>query len=297
MPNGAPDQRPETAGVLLLLVAVIGWGANWPPLKLLVAEVPVLTMRAWSGLAGALLLALLVGGLARVPLAVPRGVWPGLCLAAALNITAWMGLAAFSLHWLGAAEACLLCYTMPVWAALLAWPVLGERPTRRRMLALGLGLAGLVVIVAGQGVAIGIAKLPGVALALASALLFALGTVLTKRRPLAMPPAAGVVWQVLLGMLPLAALAVLLGQAVPDRLSPLGWGLMAWQAVVPLCLCYLAWFAALRRLPATVATTGTLLAPVVGVASSALLLGEPFGLPEASAMALVLGGVALAARG
>ena len=36
-----------------------------------------------------------------------------------------MGLA---LLWLPASEAALIAYTMPVWASLLAWPMLGERP-------------------------------------------------------------------------------------------------------------------------------------------------------------------------
>jgi drug/metabolite transporter (DMT)-like permease len=72
---------------------------------------------------------------------------------------------------------------------------------------------------------------------------------------------------------------------------------MGYMAVFPLCLCYLAWFAALRRLPAGLATQGTLLAPVVAVLGAALFLGEPFGLREVAALALVLGGVALAVRG
>jgi len=80
-------------------------------------------------------------------------------------------------------------------------------------------------------------------------------------------------------------------------ISPRVWALMAYSAAVPLCLCYLAWFAALRRLPAGLAATGTLLAPVVGVLGSALVLGEAFAAPELLAMGLTLGGVALAARG
>ena len=40
-----------------------------------------------------------------------------------------MGLA---LLWLPASEAALIAYTMPVWASLIAWPVLGERPTLLR---------------------------------------------------------------------------------------------------------------------------------------------------------------------
>ena len=51
-------------------------------------------------------------------------------LAALLNVTGWMVLMGLALLWLPASEAALIAYTMPVWASLLAWPVLGERPTR-----------------------------------------------------------------------------------------------------------------------------------------------------------------------
>ena len=50
-------------------------------------------------------------------------------LAALLNVTGWMVLMGLALLWLPASEAALIAYTMPVWASLLAWPVLGERPT------------------------------------------------------------------------------------------------------------------------------------------------------------------------
>jgi probable blue pigment (indigoidine) exporter len=60
----------------------------------------------------------------------PRpGVWGRLAVAAVLNVTSWSGLAPLSLFWLDASEAAIIAYTMPVWATVLAWPVLGERPT------------------------------------------------------------------------------------------------------------------------------------------------------------------------
>ena len=158
-------------------------------------------------------------------------------------------------------------------------------------------MAGQAVIIGGRGIDLGLAKLPGLGFALAAALLFALGTVLTKRRPLPMPAGAAVAWQVSLGMLPLGAVALWFDRPEIGAIPARAWLLMAYAAIVPLCLCYLAWFAALRRLPAGVAATGTLLAPVVGVIGSALVLGEPFGMPEVTALGLTPGGVALAARG
>jgi drug/metabolite transporter (DMT)-like permease len=79
-------------------------------------------------------------------------------------------------------------------------------------------------------------------------------------------------------------------------LSNAGWAAMAYMALLPLCICYLAWFAALKRLPAGAAAIGTLLTPVVGVLAAAVALGEPLGLREVLALVLTLGGILLALR-
>ena len=57
-----------------------------------------------------------------------------------------------------------------------------------------------------------------------------------------------------------------------------------------------AWFVVLGRLPVAVASISTLAIPVVGVLSSALLLGEGLGATEVTALALVLGALILALR-
>jgi drug/metabolite transporter (DMT)-like permease len=291
-----PAPRPDAAGLALLLATTIGWGLNWPAMKLLLAELPVLSTRAaGGGLGFAVLLAVALAR--RESLVVPVALWPRLVLVSLLNVTAWMGLASFSLLWLSAAEATIVCYTMPVWAVLMAWAILGERPGVARIAGLVLALSGLALLVLGQGVAVGLDKAPGVALGLGSAVLFSLGTVVTKRWPLALPPTAGAVWQIGVGIAPLMVLALVFDPPGFGTLSLQGWALIAYGGVFALGLCYLSWFAALRRLPASLASLGTLLTPMVGVAGAAIVLGEPFGWREATALALTLSGVALAARG
>ena len=71
---------------------------------------------------------------------------------------------------------------------------------------------------------------------------------------------------------------------------------MLYMTAVPMGLCYLTWFAALRRLPPTTASLATLLTPVIGVVAAAFVLGEPLGSRELMALTLTLAGVALALR-
>ncbi len=137
---------------MFLAITSIGWGFNWPVTKFLLGELPPLTLRGVTGVIGAGLLALLA--LARgQSLKVAPALWPRLMLAALLNVTGWMVLMGLALLWLPASEAALIAYTMPVWAAMLAWPVLGERPTLLRTIALVMAFAGLAAIMGGNGIA------------------------------------------------------------------------------------------------------------------------------------------------
>lgn len=281
-------------GLLLLAVSAVGWGLNWPAMKLLLREWPPLAARGTAGIVAAVALALLAASRGE-SLAVPRGEWPRLAAAAAINVTAWMGLSTLAMLWLSAGEGALVVYTMPIWATLLAWPVLGERPTLRRLAALALGIGGMALLFAGAPL-LTAQKLPGIALALGAAVLFAFGTV-AMRQPLALPPLAAVAWQVGLGCLPMLALAAAFEQPRLDALSATGVAVMAYMTVVPMGVCYLTWFAALRRLPPATASMATLITPVVGVVSAAVAIGEPLGAQQLAALALTLSGVALALRG
>ena len=71
---------------------------------------------------------------------------------------------------------------------------------------------------------------------------------------------------------------------------------MAYMAILPMGICYLTWFEALRRLPPAVASTSMLLVPLTGILSASLMLGEPLGIREVLAMTLTLSGVVLALR-
>ena len=226
----------------------------------------------------------------------PRDQWPRLLLFAMLNYGLFIVLTTLSLVWLKASEAVVITYTLPVWASLLAWPMLGERPTVQRILALILALGGVALLVGADTAEATWQKLPGAAVGLAAAVLFGVGTVLAKKKPLRLPPTTSVAWQALLGMVLVVALASF---EQPDwgRVTAGGWVSIAYIATVPMTFAYLAWFRALRMVPASTAATTVLVSPLVGVIGSGVLLGETFGPRQIVALAMTLAGVALAARG
>lgn len=291
--SGAPSQN-RRIGLLLLVVTTTGWALNWPAMKILLREWPPLSARGVAGVVAGAILALLAWR-AGETLRVPREAWPRLLFASFTNVVAWMGFGTLCMVWLRVSEGALLIYSMTLWATLLAWPISGTPPGLRQVCALALGFSGIGVLLGGQGLALGPDKLPGVLFALGAAMLFALGTVL-NRKPLPIAPMASAAWQVGLGCLPMMIFGFWLEQPRWEALSTSGWSIMIYMTLVPMGLCYVAWFETLRRLPPATASTGTLLVPLIGVISASLMLGEPLGWREGLAMVLVLGGVTLALR-
>jgi drug/metabolite transporter (DMT)-like permease len=283
------------AGLMFLAITSVGWGFNWPVTKYLLSELPPLTMRGTTGMIGASLLALLAI-LRGQSLRVPREMWPRLVLAAFLNVACWMALMGLALLWLPASEAALIAYTMPVWASILAWPILGERPNLLRVISLVMAFAGLAAIMGGNGFAASEAKLPGIIMALGGAFGFAVGTVMAKKLPLNLPPLSAAAWQIGIGCLPVAIVGFCVEKADVTALSDLGWVLIVYSTVIQFCVAYVSWFAALARLPASVAAIGTMAVPVIGVVTSAIALHEPLGIGQIAALIFTLAGVVLATR-
>jgi drug/metabolite transporter (DMT)-like permease len=291
----AARARIAPAGLIFLAITSVGWGFNWPVTKFLLSELPPLTLRGTTGVIGALLLALLAI-LRGQSLVVPRQSWLRLVLAAFLNVACWMSLMGLALLWLPASEAALIAYTMPVWASLLAWPMLGERPNLLRVVALVMAFAGLAAIMGGNGLAASMSKLPGIIMALGGAVGFAVGTVLSKKLPLDLPPLTAAAWQIGIGCLPVALVGLAVETTDLAAVTQLGWYLLFYSTVIQFCIAYVSWFAALARLPASVAAIGTMAVPVIGVVASAIALHEPLGLGQMAALIFTLGGVVLAAR-
>ncbi|WP_186421270.1 EamA family transporter [Bosea sp. CS1GBMeth4] len=258
----------------LLLVPLLGllWGFNWPAVRISLTEIAPWTLRA-GGMSFAGLALVAVALWRGVSLEVPREHWPRLVVAGVLSIAAFNVLLAFAQLLAPTSRAAILTFTMPVWATLMAWPALGERLDRPRLLGLGLGIAGLAclglpLIRAGQ-------VSPGLALALFASLSWALGTIVTKRWPVAAPALTIAAWQLLIGGLA-AGIGMLAFEGLPaaKALSAPVAAALAFHILGAQALAYFLWFTVIARLPAGIASLGTLMVPAVGALGSVLLLGE-----------------------
>ncbi len=280
----------------LLATVWLCWGLSYPFMFWALETVDILTARLLASLgAGGLLLGVAVArhGAGWVP---DRADWPGTALASLFNMVLFPLSLMGGVMLVGPGQSAILTYTMPLWAALLAVPVLGERPDRRTLLALGLGLGAVALVLAGNASRVEPTAL-GVGLGIAGGAFFAAGTVVSKKVAWRSPMLLVTAWQLLLGTLPAALLWLALHDQTYFRPGSLrGVAGTLYMVLFANALAYLAWFPLVGRLPASVATLSLLVVPCIGVASSALLAQRPIGVLDLAALLLVLGSTLLVLR-
>jgi len=114
------------AGVTLLAVITLVWGTNWALFPLAVREVSVWTFRSVA-VFGAGLALLIVARLRGLSLAIPRRHWGPVALATCFYLVLWNIASTYAALMIPSGQAAVLGFTMPLWAALIGWAVLGER--------------------------------------------------------------------------------------------------------------------------------------------------------------------------
>jgi drug/metabolite transporter (DMT)-like permease len=281
-----PDQRRDDLTARLMLVALsFAWGFTWPAMRIALQDIPPFSMRVVSiGLGMVSLLAVVklqgrsfaLGG---------RRDWIHVIVAGMLNIVGFTMLSSFALLLAGTGRVAMLSYTMPIWAALFAWFALGERFTAARILALvlcGVGLAIVIYPVAETGVPVGLL------LALATGISWGAGTVYLKWARISGDTVAVAAWQLVVAFLFVAACVPLVEGSlhITQARLPALIGTV-FTGVIGSGLAYFLWFKIIGRLPAMTASLGILSAPVIGVISTVVMLGEQPTVPDLIGFALI----------
>ncbi|WEN15759.1 DMT family transporter [Rhodanobacter sp. AS-Z3] len=283
MPSSPSPQR----GALFALIAtILIWAYSWVVMKQVLAYAGPFHFAALRYLLGAAVLfaALVLSRQSLRPPPLLPTLLIGLC-----QTTAFQGLEQLALLGGGAGHVALLAYTMPFWAVLLAWLVLGDRPTRRHWIGVGLAAVGLVCIIEPWH---DLGSTLSTLLAIAGGAAWAGGTVLSKR--MFQRHAPGVLnltaWQMLLGGVMLGIVAL----AVPERAiewTPAFIGGLAYSVFLASSLAWWMWSVVLQRLPTTVASISSLGVPIVSVLLAWLILREQPSAMELLGIVFVLAGL------
>jgi drug/metabolite transporter (DMT)-like permease len=288
----ARADRVPPAAVLLIVAISLLWGLNWPAMKLVVGELSPWTFRVVCvSVAGASLL--LLARLSGERVLPPRHLWLALTVLSVVHVSNWHMLTAFALTSIGGGRAAILAFTMPLWATIFGVLVLKERLRWRQVTALLLGLGGIALLLLPELGRTGVVP-TGYILMVLSAVAWGIGTVGQKLRQWQIGILALSGWQLVIGGVPIVV-AWLILEPVPDfsRVTPIGLAALAYVVFVALVFCFSSYVRLVSILPANIASISTLAIPVVGLWSSALLLGEPVGIADVLALAMVLAALAL----
>ncbi|MCC6475070.1 MAG: DMT family transporter [Burkholderiales bacterium] len=197
------------------------------------------------------------------------------------------------LAYTGASRMVVFVYLAPVLTAVgLHLLVPGERLNALQWTGVAAAFAG-IVLAFGEGMAAAPASLAGDACGVAAAFLWTAMTMVIRATRLTDAPAASILFhQLAVSAVALVAASIALGEPGIVRLSAVALASLAYQGVIVSFATYLAWLWLLTRYLAGRLSVFSFLAPLFGVATGVLLLGEPLRPAFVAAAVLVGCGIA-----
>ena len=273
-PGPADSQYAWGLGYLLLAATALGWGLNFPILKLGLENSPPLLFTSLRMLLGTLTMFIVAAAMdiLRWP---ARGDWPVLFSVGVLQNMAFISLVTMGLQYLPAGRAAILAYTTPIWVVPAAALFLGERFTLPRAIGVGLGMAGLMVILNPLSLSWDNPDvLLGAGLIMLGTLVWTAGLIHVRRHHWQGEVLSLIPWQLLMSVLVLTPIALLVedpGEIIWD--TTFLWPLL-FSGTVASGLCVAAQVAAIRSLPAVSMSLSSASVPAVGLLSAAWFLGE-----------------------
>lgn len=215
----------------------------------------------------------------------PTGIWwARVAVLGTVNVGAFFILVFVAAYRLPGGLAATLTAIAPLVVAMLAWRVLGERPTVLTLVAAAIGAVGVVLLVLRAGFAV---DGYGVAAALGAVVLFSIGSVLTKRWGSPVPLLTFTAWQLVVGGLVLLPIALWV-EGLPPPIDARALGAFLYIGIAGTVIAFAVWFLGIQRLPATTVSLVGLLNPVAGTVIGVALAGEVFGASQLLGAALVL---------
>jgi len=291
----AEDGRRLTRPAIYLLLAtvVLVLGLNWPIMATALESITPLWMGVFR-VAGAAVVVTTIGAVQGKMSVPPRRDLPMIVSLAVFRLAAVFVLVFTALELVPPGRSSVVVWTTSLWTVPIAAVFLGERMSGRRWVGLALGVAGVVVLFEPWAFDW---EEPGVALGHALLILAAITNAATsvhiRGHRWTITPLEAIPWQLLGAAVPLVTLGLIVdGPPVIDWTPQLVW-IVLYQGMLATGIAFWAQIVILRNFSA-VSTNLTLMAvPVVGVVSSAVLLGEDVTTALGIGLVLVIAGVAL----
>jgi len=284
----------RTQSTLLLAFLILTWGANWPLTKYALHFIPPIL---FSGLRT------LLGGLALLAVALPRykelrlrSTLPIYAISAVVNVMCYYGFQTVGLAYLPSGLFSAIVFLQPVLVGVFAWMWLGESMSRSKLSGLLLGFFGVGVICTGAGGLAGHISWEGIALALASALTWALGTIYVKK----VSPRVDPIWLVTMQLLIGGSAMTGAGSAF-ESWSDIVWtpsfvAALLFIAILVIAAGWIVFYKLMDSGEAGKVASFTFLIPLSAIGMGAMFLNEPLTPTLLAGLLLIVSGIFLVNR-
>ena len=278
--------------VLAFILLVIFWGSSFPAIKIALGYTPpVLFSGLRTLLCGLTITAVAVIWGGKVNL---RRNWLALVLLALFNVVLFIGCQTFAILYLPSGLAAVLIYLQPILVGFLAWLTLGEALSPAKLIGLFLGFSGIGAVSAGS--LFGTMPPLGVALGVATALFWALGTVYFKRVQERVSTLWSVAGPFLIGGVFLTVLGLVL-----EPWSEISWtgtfiGSWLYVSLAGTALAWVLWLGLVRAGEASRVAAYVFFVPLTATLMGVLFLGEMLSSSLLVGAALVVSGIYLVNR-
>lgn len=279
---------------LLATLLIIGWSSGFVGIRYANQEASVMLLLFWRTL---------LSGLILLPFALALG--PSMSLRA-IRDQALFGIMAVFLYLGGFALAieqkvptglvALIADLLPLAIAVLSQPVLGERLTARQWLGTAVAVMG-VLVVSFDSLSFGTAPVWAYGLTVGSMLIFAVASVLhRRRRRQGLPVHQSLCIQTLTGSVLFGLCAVTQGSLAPPMTRDFAIG-MTWLVLIATFLAYAVYYTSLRLFPVAKVSAAIYLSPPVTMLWAWMLFSEPLTVVMFAGLAVTLIGVWMTSRG
>ncbi|WP_428700226.1 DMT family transporter [Stappia sp.] len=284
--------------ILLLVLTTLFWAGNTIAGRLAIGEVSPLAVVFLRWVFVSALMVALYGRQVRAEWPMLRKHLPMMALMGTIGLTAFNALFYIAAHSTTALNMGILQGSMPMFVLLGALIIL--RTPVRPLQALGVlvTMTG-VVFIASQGDFARLAELkvnPGDGLMIAACILYSLYAVLLRNRPAVSGMVFFTVLSVIAAIVSVPVFAFEFVQGTVQWPTPKGWLVVAYISIFPSFLSQIFFMRGVELIGPGRAGVFINLVPIFSSLLAVMLLGEPFHLYHALALALVLVGIALSER-
>ncbi|WAA11754.1 DMT family transporter [Fervidibacillus halotolerans] len=275
----------------IILITIL-WGYAWVLMKAGLDYMGPFAFSTFRFSTGTLTLFFL---LSILKLGIPaRKYWVHLAIVGMLQTTFVFLSVMYGLLFIGAGKASILLYSMPLWSSLLAVPFLKEEMSIKKILGLGLGMFGLVIIVGFDILFVRDGKaIFGELLILFGALSWAISNIYYRKTLLSLPKLQTSAFQMFFGTIGIFIAYMFTEWKEPIQWNGLSISYVLFTGIVASALCFTVWFVIISSVDMASATISTLLVPVFGLLFSSLLLGENITLETFIGSILIILGIVI----